>query len=116
MDFEWKRYSLYFLIGGLLTTTIVGLEEFGSTTLSRLAALFPVFTWLAYLIIGQFGTGQQISQHAKFVLIGTIFCWIPYMMAIIYFSPKIGVHKAVFSAIGIFIVLAMVFTYVYYHI
>ncbi len=115
--FDIKRYGIYFIIGGLLTTTIVGLEEFGSTVWSRLAALFPVFTWLAYLIIGSYGgTGQQVAAHAKFVLIGTIFCWIPYMFTIIYLSPKIGVQKGVLSAVGVFIVLAVIFTYVYYHI
>ena len=116
MEFPWLRYAFYFVVGGAVTVTIVGLEEFGSTLFSRLAALFPVFTWLAYLFIGGFGTAKQVSEHATFVLFGTIFSWIPYMATIVLLSPKIGVHKAVLSAIGVFLVIALVYIYAYYHI
>ena len=109
---KWS-YVLYFVIGGLITTLIVVLEESGLTLLSRLAALFPVFTWIAYLFIGGFGTAQQVSEHAKFVLIGTIFSWIPYMLTIVYLAPKLGVHKAVLIAIGVFVVIALIYSYVY---
>lgn len=116
VQFSFLKYLLYFMIGGVVTVTIVGFEEFGSTLFSRLAALFPVFTWIVYLIIGQTGTVKQVTDHATFVLFGTIVSWIPYMATIIWLSPKIGVQKAVLSAIGVFIVVALVFIYVYPHI
>ena len=116
VQFSLWKYIIYFLIGGAVTVTIVGFEEFGSTLFSRLAALFPVFTWLAYLIIAQFGTAKQVSSHATFVLFGTIFSWIPYMGTIILLSPKVGVQKAVLIAIAVFIVAALVFIYAYSHI
>jgi len=113
---EWTKYLLYFVTGGIITTAIVALEESGMPLLSRLAALFPVFTWLAYLFIGQTGTAQQVADHAKFVLIGTIVSWIPYMLAIIYFAPKIGVYKAIALSIVIFIIVALIFTYFYFKV
>lgn len=109
----WEKYLFYFLTGGLITTAIIVLEESGMPLLSRLAALFPVFTWMAYLFLGQSGTGQQIADHAKFVLIGTIVSWIPYMLSIIYFSPRIGVYKAIGISVGIFLITATLFSYFY---
>ena len=67
----WTKYLLYFVTGGIITTAIVSLEESGMPLLSRLATLFPVFTWLSYLFLGQTETPQQIASHAKFVLTGT---------------------------------------------
>jgi uncharacterized membrane protein (GlpM family) len=108
------KYLLYFVTGGIVTTAIIALEESGTPLLSRLAALFPVFTWLAYLFIGQFGTAQQVADHAKFVLVGTIVSWIPYMLAIIYFAPRIGVYKAIAVSILIFVIVALIFSYIYF--
>ncbi len=112
----WTKYLLYFAAGGLITTAIVTLEESGMPLLSRLAALFPVFTWISYLFLGQEESAQQIASHAKFVLTGTIVSWIPYMLAIIYFAPRIGVYKAVIAAIAIFLVVALIFSYLYFKI
>ena len=111
-----SKYLLYFLTGGVITTIIVGFEESGFTLISRIAALFPVFTWIAYLFIGNSGTAQQISEHAKFVLLGTILSWIPYMLAIIYLTPKIGVNKSILIAIGVFLVISLIYSYVYFKI
>ena len=110
---DWTKYLLYFLTGGIISTVIVTLEESGMPLLSRLAALFPVFTWVAYLFIGQFGTGQQVADHAKFVLVGTIVSWIPYMFSIIYFAPRIGVYKALVISLLLFVVVALIFSYFY---
>lgn len=110
----WTKYLLYFVAGGLLTTAIITLEESGMPLLSRLAALFPVFTWISYLFLGQSKSSQQIASHAKFVLMGTIISWIPYMLSIIYFSPKLGVYKAIGISIIVFMIIALIFSYIYF--
>ena len=110
---DWSKYPFYFIAGGIVTTAIVALEESGMPLLSRFAALFPVFTWLAYLFIGSSGTAEQVASHATFVLIGTIVSWIPYMLCIIYFAPKFGVVKAVLIGIAVFVVIALTFSYFY---
>ena len=104
-------YSLiiYFITGGLFTAVIVALEESGHRTLSGLATLVPVFTLVAYLFIGQTAGGTAVSQHAKWVLVGTLVSWVPYMLAIAYLAPKIGSHKAILAGLAIFLVLALVY-------
>jgi len=100
---------IYFVTGGLFTTLIVVLEETGQTTLSRFATLVPVFTLVAYFFIGQTKGGAAVSQHAKFVLVGTLISWVPYMLAVIYLAPKIGSNKAIIAGLAVFFVLALIY-------
>ena len=104
-----SNFVVYFITGGLFTTIIVALEEGGHRTLSGLATLIPVFTLIAYFFIGQTQGGAAVSQHAKFVLIGTLVSWVPYMLAVIYLSSKIGPHKAIFAGLAIFFTLALLY-------
>lgn len=103
---------IYFITGGIFTVTIVILEQSGFRILSGLMALIPVFTLVSYIFIGQTQRGLAVSEHAKFVLWGTIFSWIPYMIAVVYLAPKIGPTKAIIFGMIIFFVLAIIFTLV----
>ena len=98
-----------FVVGGALTALITGLELKGMRTWSGLATLVPVFTLISYFIIGLSKDGQAVSQHAKFVLVGTIITWIPYMIAIILLAPRIGPTKAIGVGLSLFFILAGVF-------
>ena len=100
---------LYFITGGLFTAVIVTLEENGQRTLSGLATLVQVFTLVAYLFIGQTAGANAVSQHAKWVLTGTLVSWVPYMLTIVYLAPKVGAHKAILSGLAIFFVLALAY-------
>jgi len=100
---------LYFLTGGLFTAIIVGLEENGQRTLSGLATLVPVFTLVAYLFIGQTAGANAVSEHAKWVLAGTLVSWVPYMLAIVYLAPKLGAHKAILASLAVFFILALAY-------
>ena len=100
---------IYFITGGLVTTTIVALEQSGQRTLSGLATLIPVFTLVAYFFIGQTRGGKAVGQHAKFVLVGTLISWVPYMLVIAYLSPKIGPNKAILAGLTVFFVLALTY-------
>ncbi len=100
---------VYFITGGLFTTIIVALEEVGQRSLSGLATLMPVFTLVAYLFIGQTAGSHAVSQHAKWVLAGTLVTWVPYMLAIAYLAPKIGSHRAILAGLAIFFVLALAY-------
>ncbi|MGO9946297.1 MAG: hypothetical protein ACLPWG_05550, partial [Steroidobacteraceae bacterium] len=100
---------LYFITGGLFTTIIVTLEENGQRTLSGLATLVPVFTLVAYLFIGQTAGANAVSQHAKWVLAGTLVSWVPYMLAIVYLAPKVGAHKAIIASLAIFFIMALAY-------
>ncbi|MBI2639884.1 MAG: GlpM family protein [Candidatus Sungbacteria bacterium] len=108
-----SEYFFAFLAGGFITVAIIYFETSGHLLVSRLAALFPVFTWLSYLFIGKLSGGEAVSQHALFVLLGTIIAWLPYMFVIYYFAPKFGVVKAIALGILVFLVLAFVFIKLY---
>ena len=101
---------IYFITGGLFTTLIVVLEQSKFRLLSGLMALIPVFTLVSYIFIGNTEGGLAVTQHAKFVLWGTIVSWIPYMIAVVYLSPKIGPTKAIITGMIIFFILATIFT------
>src|SRR3989338_2034491 len=108
-----SEYFFAFLVGGAITVAITYFETSGHLLVSRLAALFSVFTWLSYLFIGKLSGGEAVSQHALFVLLGTIVAWLPYMFVIYYFAPKFGAVKAIALGILVFVLLAMVFISVY---
>jgi uncharacterized membrane protein (GlpM family) len=100
---------LYFITGGLFTAIIVTLAQNGQRTLSGLATLVPVFTLVAYIFIGQTAGANAVSQHAKWVLTGTLVSWVPYMLAIVYLAPKVGAQKAILASLAIFFILALAY-------
>ncbi len=106
---------IYFITGGLFTTAIVALEESGYRLLSGLATLIPVFTLVAYFFIGQTQGSEAVGQHAKWVLVGTLVSWVPYMLTVAYLSPKIGSHNAIFIGLVVFFVLAIIYIAVANH-
>ena len=107
------EYLFAFLVGGTITTIITYFELSGFPLLSRLATMFPIFTWLSYLLIGNLDGPQTVASHSLFVLLGTLFAWVPYMLIIHFFAPRLGVNKSITLAIVVFIVLAIVFVKIY---
>lgn len=103
------EYLFAFLVGGVVTTLITYLEISGLPLLSGLAALFPIFTWLSYLFIGNLDGPNAVSRHSLFVLLGTIVAWIPYMFVIYFLAPRLGSGKAILLGLAVFIVLATIF-------
>lgn len=104
-----KDALIYFFVGGTFTAAIVLLEEHGFRLLSGFAALIPIFTLISYIFIGISKGGYAVSQHSKFVLLGTIISWVPYMLAVAYLSPKMGPQKAIGIGLLAFFVLALIF-------
>ncbi|HUY62590.1 MAG TPA: hypothetical protein VMV50_02275 [Candidatus Paceibacterota bacterium] len=106
-------YLFAFVAGGAITAAVTALELTGYPTLSAIAALFPVVTWLSYIFIGHLDGAAAVSRHAHFVMLGTIFAWMPYMFIIYYYSPRIGVVRSIVFGIIVFLVLAFLFATVY---
>ena len=102
-----------FFAGGTITATVTLLELSGQPTLSAMAVLFPVTTWLSYLFIGHISGPEAVSRNAQFVMLGTIFAWMPYMYVIHRYAPRIGSVKAIAAGVVTFLVLALLFTLVY---
>jgi len=103
---------IYFLTGGVFTTLIVVLEESGKRTLSGFATLMPVFTLVAYFFIGETSGGAAVGRHAKWVLLGTLVSWVPYMLAVAYLAPKFGARYAILAGLSVFFVLAIAYVIV----
>ena len=103
MDFKNVIFS--FLVGGTITALIVGLEESHMRTWSGLAALMPVFTMVSYLFIGASQNSLAVSQHSKFVLVGTLVSWVPYMAVIALTAPKLGTNKSIGLGMVVFLFL-----------
>lgn len=101
-----REVLLNFIVGGTVTALIVGLEQSGRRTWSGLAALVPVFTVVSYLFIGASKDARAVSEHSKFVLVGTLVSWIPYMLAVALLAPRVGTNKAIGLGLGVFFVLA----------
>lgn len=106
---RFSRLLIYFFTGGLVTALIVALEQSGKRTLSGLATLVPVFTLVAYFFIGDTEGSAAVSQHAKWVLAGTLLTWVPYMLVVAYFAPKLGSHTAIVVGLAVFFVLALLY-------
>jgi uncharacterized membrane protein (GlpM family) len=108
-----NHYIFTFVFGGALTTLIVYCEVNGFPLISRMAALFPVFTWVSYLFIGKMVDNIHVAHHTLFVLLGTLFAWVPYMLFIYFLVTKLGTIKTLLSAGALFIVLALIFSLIY---
>lgn len=107
-----KNLIIYFFTGGIITTIIVVAEQSGYRTISGLAALVPVFTLVSYLFIGETNGGLAVAQHSKFVLFGTIFAWIPYMITVALLSARIGANKAIALGLLVFVVTCLAYLYI----
>lgn len=106
-------YIFSFIVGGLVTVAITYFETSGFLLLSRLAALFPVFTWLSYLFIGELSGPDAVAKHSLFVLLGTLIAWVPYMLTIYLLAPRMGSWRAILMGMVVFVVLATAFVYFY---
>ena len=98
-----------FLVGGTVTAVIVSFEQNGNRIISGVAALAPVFTVVSYLFIGASNDGAAVGQHSKFVLVGTLVSWIPYMAAVAYLAPRLGTNKAIGIGLAVFFLLASLY-------
>lgn len=103
------NYLFSFLVGGTVTLIIVYGEASNSPLLSRIAALFPVFTWISYFFLSSMVSQTKLEKHVLFVLLGTLIAWVPYMLVFYFLIPKIGPNKALLSAMICFFILAFIF-------
>lgn len=110
-----KNFIIYFLTGGIVTSVIVIAEKSGYRLLSGFAALVPVFTLVSYYFIGNIDGSVAVAQHSKFVLVGTIVSWIPYMITVALLSSKIGANKAISIGLIVFGILCLIYLLIAQH-
>ncbi len=106
-------YLFSFIIGGVITASIVLLENIGLPLASKLATIVPVYTWLSYVFFGLEKKDSFVVESAKFTIWGTIFVWVPYMIGIVYLTPRLGIAYSILVSLAIFLILALIFIYFY---
>ena len=104
-----QNIVLSFLVGGTVTSLIVGLEERHLRLWSGLAALLPVFTIVSYFFIGATQGGIAVGQHSRFVLVGTLVSWVPYMVVVAWLAPILGANRGIGAGLLVFLILATAF-------
>jgi uncharacterized membrane protein (GlpM family) len=99
------RYLLYFLVGGFVVTLVTALAERGQPLLAGVVAIFPSITLVTFYFIGRSAGDLAVSLTAKSCLL-SFFVWIPYALAVIWLSPRLGTNKALAIGVLIYAVLA----------
>ena len=99
---------LYFLAGGLTVSGGVLLANSGNSMLSGLALMFPSVTAVSFYFIGK-STGSEIAAASiKSTIAGALIAWLPYMLVMLYLTPKMGLNKAMFFGIITYLIIGAV--------
>lgn len=105
------RYLAYFLTGGITVTLIVLFAEMGRPFLSGLAIVFPAVTVISFYFIGRVAGPVSVAATARSALYTSAVVWVPYILTVIYFAPRVGVNRAIILGIGVFLVVGTVWVY-----
>lgn len=103
------KYILCFLVSGVVITSAVILSEIGNPFLAALIMVLPNMSLIAFYFINK-SSGLSVTLTAiKSSLLGTLMVWSVYMLALLYFAPKVGVNKALIYSLLVSIVVGFVF-------
>lgn len=105
------EYFLYFIAGGSIVTLVVYLAKQGYPFLSGIALVFPSVTMLSFYFIGRTTGNVAVVESAKSALFATFIVWIPYVLVIVYLTPRFGVNSALAGGVLVFIILALIWIY-----
>lgn len=105
------EYLLYFLVGGSIVSLVVYLAKQGYPFLSGIALVFPSVTMLSFYFIGRAAGNTAVVESARSALLATFIVWVPYVLAIIYLTPRHGVTTALTVGILVFMALALIWIY-----
>ncbi|PIN81178.1 hypothetical protein COV13_02075 [Candidatus Woesearchaeota archaeon CG10_big_fil_rev_8_21_14_0_10_32_9] len=106
------EYFLYFLVGGTIVTASVILAQIGHPLLAGVLMFLPNMSLVGFYFINKTSGSTAVLTTVKSSLLGTIFIWPIYMLALLYFIPKFGVNKALLISLGIVLVFALIFVLV----
>jgi len=99
-----KLLPLYFLLGGTLVTLVSYFGAQGRGILAAFIALLPTITVITLCTI-YLGSGvDAATSYFKGLLILIPVSWLPYVIAVIYLLPRLGLVPAL--SIGISLYLA----------
>ncbi len=96
---------LYFLAGGLTVSAGVLLGNSANSALSGLALMFPSVTVVSYYFIGKSMGTEIATASIKSTIATALIAWLPYMLVLLYLTPKMGVNKAMFFGVLTFLII-----------
>ena len=100
--------ALYFLAGGLTVCGGVLLANSGNPMLSGLALMFPSVTVVSYYFISKSVSSEVVTASMKSTIASALIAWLPYMLVMLYLTPKMGLNKAMFFGILTFLIIGAV--------
>ena len=106
------RYLAYFLMGGLTVTLVVLLAEMSHPFLSGMAIVFPAVTVISFYFIGRAAGPEAVTVTARSALYTSAVVWVPYILTVIYFAPRVGVNRAILMGIGVFLAVGSLWVYI----
>ena len=106
------EYVLYFIVGGVVVTTVAALARAGYPFLSGLALMFPSVTVLSFYFIGRSKGSAFVVTTAKSSLLAALLVWTPYILTIIYMAPRVGVNKALAVGFLVFLFFGAMWIYI----
>ena len=104
--------ALYFLAGGLTVSAGILLANSGNSLLSGLALMFPSVTAVSFYFIGKSMSSEVATASMKSTLASAFIAWLPYMLVLLYLTPKLGLNKAMFFGISTFLIIGAAWIFI----
>lgn len=90
---EVARYTLYFILGGMLVSLSTYLGSQGRSFLAAFASTFPAITGTTFVLIYLNGGADSLIAYAK-TLLWFVPPWILYVVTMIVAIPRLGFWPA----------------------
>lgn len=107
MIFEFLKYLIYFILGGLIVViaTYFGSEKKG--LLAAFFAMFPFVTAFTLFTIYSAAGSNAVTSYVKGLLLLTPI-WIIYLVCVLYLLPKYGFWISLAIGVIIYMILALI--------
>ncbi len=98
---EWVKYTLYFVLGGLLVSVSTYLGALGRGFLAAFASTFPAITGLTFILIYLNGGNTHTYSYAKHLL-WFVPPWVAYVGFILLTLNRLGFWFAITGGMAIY--------------
>lgn len=95
------KYSLYFLLGGLLVSASTYVGTMGKGFLAAFASTFPAITGMTFILIYLNGGMEHTLSYAKHLL-WFVAPWTAYVLFIIAVLPRLGFWPAMLGGLALY--------------
>ncbi len=104
---DLKLLPLYFIIGGLVVSSVTYFGSQGKGTVAAFIALLPSVSVLTLITIYAQGGAPAATSYARNLLLLSPI-WILYVAAILLLLPRIGLAGSLMFGVAIYVVAAFI--------